>query len=211
MSWLHSYSPFLIWSSVTYDTLLGSHSEPKVEKSRLYHAVETRVVLIVEDYWDEFVDALRKLMQNKFLERHGLEDCLALEVGNRLWLPLIRSAHWTQVREKELDIHVEVGVKIIRLHIDFRSEETDIVDLDFLFAVSYKERPWVDRWLVVRDWRGCYVMMVYMPCALLLSLFLLRYPRSEDAVWVRIVKLYRIHHSLLLTSSLRLLYTDTFT
>ena len=211
MSWLHSYSSFLIWSSVTYDTLLGSHSEPKVEKSRLYHAVETRVVLIVEHYWDEFVDALRKLMQNKFLERHGLEDCLALEVSNRLWLPLIRSAHWTQVREKELDIHVEVGVKIIRLHIDFRSEETDIVDLDFLFAVPYKERPWGDRWLVVWDLRGCYMIMIYMPCALLLSLFLLRYPRSEDAVWVRIVKLYRIHHSILLTSSLRLLYTDTFT
>jgi hypothetical protein len=62
-----------------------------------------------------------------------------LEVRDGLMLPLLGPAHHRQIREEQLELQVKLSVQVIRVHVDLRSEQANIIDFHFFFAISYEE------------------------------------------------------------------------
>lgn len=130
-------------------------------------------------------------MQYELLYWYRFEHCLRFEIAGGLGLPLIWSTHRAQVWEEKFYLHVEVYVQIFRLHINFRSEEPNIVDLNLLLTVPNEKGSRGERSLILCDLRWDQVVMVDVRRAFHFALLLFRKPRREHAIWVRIVQLYK--------------------
>ena len=121
--------------------------------------------------------------------RHGLELSLRLELSGRLLLPLFGAPYLVQVREEQLELHVERRVQVVGLNLDLCAEQPDVVNLDLLLAVADEERARVEAREVLEDLRLGDVVMVYVIRTFHFLLFLFVELRGEDTVGVRIVKL----------------------
>jgi len=104
-------------------------------------------------------------------------------------LPLFGAPDLVQIREEQLQLHVESRVQVIGFDLDLCAEEPDVVDLDFFLAVADEEGARVKTGEVFEDLRLSDVVMVNVIRTFHFLLFLLVELRGEGAVGVRIVEL----------------------
>lgn len=91
--------------------------------------------MILKVNWYELCHALGKAMHLKFLHLHFFEGDLLLDLPSDL-LPLVGAAHVVQVGKVQFNLEEVVSVQVLRLHIDFGTEQHNIVDFHFFFAIS---------------------------------------------------------------------------
>ncbi len=129
---------------------------------------------------------MRETLHEEALFADRFEDGFVRELGGAHLLPLLGPADRAQIAEEQFELNVKLSVQVFLLHIQFSSEESQVVQFDLLLTVADEEGAGFEAGEVLLD-VGLNDVVMVQGALLGLPLLLLVQLRGEDAVGIRIV------------------------